>query len=78
MSELFGILASSQAWLTTLNLINETDKTEEAHIVSIMITALDVLPRMAYYLTADQWRIDIIRNNTFDPDHLTNSWWEYR
>ncbi|XP_008546546.2 angiotensin-converting enzyme [Microplitis demolitor] len=78
VSELFGILASSQAWLTTLNLINETDKTEEAHIVSIMITALDVLPRMAYYLTADQWRIDIIRNNTFDPDHLTNSWWEYR
>ncbi|XP_044583140.1 angiotensin-converting enzyme-like [Cotesia glomerata] len=78
VSELFGILASSQAWLTTLNLINETDKTEEAHLVSIMMTALDVLPRMAYYFTADQWRIDVIKNNTFDPENLMSSWWKYR
>ncbi|XP_034950729.1 angiotensin-converting enzyme-like protein Ace3 [Chelonus insularis] len=78
VSELFGILAASPAWLSTLNLTNETKDPDELQIISIMITALDILPRLAYYFSGDMWRIDTIKNNTFNPEHLTTSWWKYR
>lgn len=78
VSELFGILAASRAWLLSLNLVNETDDLDQARIASIMITALDVLPRMAYYLSADMWRIEAMKNNSYDPNELTESWWQYR
>ena len=78
MAEFFGILSVSPVWLNSTGLIkNETDG-EEAKIVSLMLTALDVLPRMAYYLTVDAWRMDAIQNKTMDHSRLTSNWWKYR
>ncbi|KAK0160601.1 hypothetical protein PV328_007993 [Microctonus aethiopoides] len=78
VAELFGILSTSNSWLCSLNLLNETNDIEDTRIVLLMITALDVLPRLAYYHSADMWRIDLINNNTLEPKDLINSWWEYR
>lgn len=78
IEELFGVLSMSKAWLQSLNLVAESDDSDEIRVVSLMTTALDVLPRMAYYLAADMWRLDTIRNKTFDPSELTANWWKYR
>lgn len=61
-----------------MKLVNETDDPDQVRIVSLMITALDILPRMAYYLTADTWRLDAIQNNSFDSSQLLSTWWQYR
>jgi len=47
-------------------------------IVSLMITALHVLPRLAYYYAADLWRINAIEKNITDSSNLISSWWKYR
>ncbi|XP_011300357.1 angiotensin-converting enzyme-like isoform X2 [Fopius arisanus] len=78
MEELFGVLSMSRAWLLSLNLVNETDDQDEVRVVSLMMTALDVLPRMAYYLGADLWRLHVIQNKSLTPGELTVAWWEYR
>ncbi|XP_063975788.1 angiotensin-converting enzyme-like [Diachasmimorpha longicaudata] len=78
VEELFGVLSISRAWLMSLNLVKESDDQDEIRVVSLMITALDVLPRLAYYLTADMWRLDSIRNKILDSNDLTATWWEYR
>lgn len=75
ISELFGILSASPAWLNRFMYnVSETDQ----KIVSLMITALDVLPRLAYYMSADMWRINAIENNITDSAELIKSWWKYR
>ncbi|XP_043267787.1 angiotensin-converting enzyme-like [Venturia canescens] len=78
VAELFGVLSVSQAWLNSRDLIDNSTDLDQAHIVSLMITALDVLPRMAYYLAADNWRIDATENRTFDGSDMATSWWNYR
>jgi len=47
-------------------------------IVSLMLTALNVLPRLAYYYAADLWRLNAIQENITDPANLVSSWWKYR
>lgn len=79
IAELFGILSTSHAWLHSRDLVNKTnDDADEIKMIPLMISALDVLPRMSYYLTADKWRIDLIENNTFDNDKIVSTWWQYR
>lgn len=78
VAELFGVLSVSHAWLSSRGLISNTTDLDEARTVSLMITALDVLPRMAYYLAADTWRIDAIQNKSLDVADLTSTWWKYR
>ncbi|KAK2582171.1 hypothetical protein KPH14_004528 [Odynerus spinipes] len=77
LSELFGILSASPAWLSRNGLMYDINDTDHK-IVSLMITALDVLPRLAYYMSADMWRINAIENNITDPAELIKSWWKYR
>ncbi|XP_015117890.1 angiotensin-converting enzyme [Diachasma alloeum] len=78
VEELFGVLSMSRAWLLSLNLVKESDDQDEVRVVSLMMTALDVLPRLAHYLAADMWRLDSIKNKLLDPNELTATWWEYR
>ncbi|XP_043492223.1 angiotensin-converting enzyme-like isoform X1 [Polistes fuscatus] len=77
LSELFGILSASPVWLQRNHLIYNVSDSDQK-IVSLMITALDVLPRLAYYISADLWRINAIENNITDSAELIKSWWEYR
>ncbi|XP_043686229.1 angiotensin-converting enzyme-like [Vespula pensylvanica] len=77
VSELFGILSVSPVWLQRNHLIYNISDTDQK-IVSLMITALDVLPRLAYYISADVWRIDAIENNITDSTELIKSWWKHR
>lgn len=78
ISELFGILSISPAWLNHSNLLDNSTDNEQRQIVSLMVTALDVLPRLAYYLSADTWRIDAVNNGIKEPVNLTSSWWKHR
>ncbi|KAL0108223.1 hypothetical protein PUN28_015047 [Cardiocondyla obscurior] len=77
ISILFGILSGSPAWLNHTYLMNSTNN-DQRMIVSLMITALNVLPRLAYYYSADLWRLNAIQKNITDPADLIASWWEYR
>lgn len=58
--------------------MNATNDDEQRMIVSLMITALDILPRLAYYYSVDMWRINAIKKNITDPADLVSSWWKYR
>ncbi|XP_046476577.1 angiotensin-converting enzyme 2 isoform X2 [Neodiprion pinetum] len=78
ISELFSILSVSPAQLQTLGLVSNDTDTDHSQITSLMITALDVLPRLAYYISADVWRINVIKNGTFEPKVLLETWWQYR
>ncbi|XP_076296996.1 angiotensin-converting enzyme [Lasioglossum baleicum] len=77
VGELFGIIAASSAWLNHSRIVDKSTDTEQLLMVSLMITALDVLPRLAYYMSADMWRIKA--NETgMKPEDLTSSWWQHR
>lgn len=78
VAELLSIISVSPGQLVALELIDNSTDTEHSKISSLMITALDVLPRLAYYISADLWRIDVIKNGTFMPNELVQSWWQYR
>ncbi|XP_032453700.1 angiotensin-converting enzyme [Nasonia vitripennis] len=78
VAELFSILAASPAWLRNVGLMNASIGHEEAKLASLTITALDVLPRLAYYRTVDEWRLQAIENNETDPKKLTSDWWKHR
>ncbi|XP_015176464.1 PREDICTED: angiotensin-converting enzyme-like [Polistes dominula] len=77
ISELFGILSASPVWLQRNHLIYNVSDSDQK-IVSLMITALDLLPRLAYYISADLWRINAIEKNITDSAELIKTWWEYR
>nr|XP_003703938.1 PREDICTED: angiotensin-converting enzyme-like [Megachile rotundata]XP_012142021.1 PREDICTED: angiotensin-converting enzyme-like [Megachile rotundata]XP_012142022.1 PREDICTED: angiotensin-converting enzyme-like [Megachile rotundata] len=78
LSELFGILAASPAWLNYTQVMNDSADNNERLIVSLMITALNVLPSLAYYMAADMWRINAINEGIKDPEELISSWWKHR
>lgn len=78
MSELFGILAASPAWLNYTRIIDDSSNNDQNLIVSLMITALNTLPRIAYYISVDMWRINAIEKNLTNPEDLISSWWQYR
>ncbi|XP_018307844.1 angiotensin-converting enzyme [Mycetomoellerius zeteki] len=78
ISTLFGILSASPAWLNHTHLMNSTKDPEQRMIVSLMITALNIFPRLAYYYSADLWRLNAIRENITNPADLIASWWNYR
>lgn len=58
--------------------MNSINDNEQRMIVSLMITALNVLPRLAYYYSADLWRLNTIEKNITDPTDLISSWWKFR
>ncbi|XP_032684214.1 angiotensin-converting enzyme 2-like isoform X2 [Odontomachus brunneus] len=78
ISTLFGVLSTSPAWLNQTNLMSASNNNEERMIVSLIITALDVLPRLAYYYSADMWRLNAITKNITDRAELMLTWWEHR
>ncbi|EFN81186.1 Angiotensin-converting enzyme [Harpegnathos saltator] len=78
ISTLFGIISASPGWLNHTNLMNTSNDNEQRMIVSLMITALDILPRLTYYYSADMWRLNAIAKNISDPVDLLSSWWKHR
>ncbi|XP_012062567.1 PREDICTED: angiotensin-converting enzyme 2-like [Atta cephalotes] len=78
ISTLFGILSTSPAWLNHTHLMNNIKDDQQRMIVSLMITALSIFPRLAYYYSADLWRLNAIRENITNPADLITSWWNYR
>ncbi|KOC69979.1 Angiotensin-converting enzyme [Habropoda laboriosa] len=78
VSELFGILAASPAWLNYTHLMDNSTDSEQRLIVSLMITALNTLPQITYYMSADMWRIDAIEKGITNPEDLISSWWKHR
>ena len=77
-------MSMSPAWLDSIGLVKrekwESDDQfkEEIRLVSEMVTALDILPRLAYYISADLWRLDVLQKGITDPIELTKSWWKHR
>jgi len=58
--------------------MNNIKDDQQRMIVSLMITALSIFPRLAYYYSADLWRLNAIRENITNPADLITSWWNYR
>lgn len=48
---------------------NENEMTE------LLLVALRVLPKMAFYMTADKWRLEVLQNG---GDNMVASWWNMR
>ncbi|XP_014475426.1 PREDICTED: angiotensin-converting enzyme-like [Dinoponera quadriceps] len=78
ISILFGILSTSPAWINHTGLMNASNDNEQRMIVSLMIAALDIFPRLAYYYSVDMWRLNAIEKNINEPADLVSSWWKYR
>ncbi|XP_015430692.1 PREDICTED: angiotensin-converting enzyme-like [Dufourea novaeangliae] len=78
VSELFSILAASPAWLNYTRVTDNSTDNQQHLMVSLMITALNVLPRLAYYMSADMWRINAIETGSTKTEDLISSWWKYR
>lgn len=78
VSELFGILAASPAWLNYTHIIDDSSDNDQNLITSLMITALNTLPQIVYYISVDMWRINAIKKNITNSEDLISSWWEYR
>ncbi|XP_076629285.1 angiotensin-converting enzyme [Colletes latitarsis] len=78
VSELFGILAASPAWLNYTHIMDNSTDNDQHLIVSLMITALNTLPRLAYYMSVDMWRINVIETGITNPEDVVSSWWKYR
>lgn len=78
MSELFGIFAASPAWLNYTRIIDDSSDNDQNLITSLMITALNTLPQIVYYISVDMWRINAIKKNITNSEDLISSWWEYR
>lgn len=47
----------------------------EHRLAARLLLALRVLPKIAYYLAADFWRLDELQNPS---ENIEQSWWEYR
>ncbi|XP_076766424.1 angiotensin-converting enzyme [Xylocopa sonorina] len=78
VTELFGILAASPAWLNYIDVMDNSTDNEQHLMISLMITALNTLPRISYYMSADMWRINAIEKGMTKPEDLISSWWMYR
>ncbi|KAG7213428.1 hypothetical protein KM043_002712 [Ampulex compressa] len=78
IAEFFGILSASPAWLNYTHLMNNSIDNEKRTTISLMITALDILPRLAYYMAADMWRINALETGITEEAELISSWWRYR
>lgn len=78
VAELFALLSASPGWLKQVGLISEDLSVEKANQVSLAITAMDVIPRMAYYTSADKWRLEVFEKNETDPKELVSEWWKHR
>ncbi|CAL7934213.1 unnamed protein product [Xylocopa violacea] len=78
VAELFGILAASPAWLNYIHVMDNSTDNEQRLMVSLIITALNTLPRISYYMSADMWRINAIEKGMTKPEDLISSWWAYR
>lgn len=78
VSELFGILAASPAWLNYTRIIDDSSDNDQNLITSLMITALNTLPQIVYYISVDMWRINAIKKNITNSEDLISSWWAYR
>lgn len=73
-------MSMSPIWLQTTGLVDkeiwETNENlaEDIRIVSM----LDILPRLAYYISVDYWRLNILEKNITDSKEIVSLWWKHR
>lgn len=48
---------------------------ESAKMTKLLLVALRVLPKLAYYMAAEKWRLEEMENSSGD---LVESWWNKR
>lgn len=54
----------------------ESDYTDfENGLAAKLLLALRVLPKLAYYIAADVWRLEELQNPS---ENIVNNWWEIR
>jgi hypothetical protein len=44
----------------------------------LLLVALQTLPKLPYYLAADQWRLEVLSNNVKNVTELNESWRRFR
>lgn len=79
-AEYFGLMSMSPIWLQTIGLVEkETWESNEELAENLRIVSmLNVLPRLAYYVSADFWRLKVLKENITDTKELALSWWKHR
>ncbi|KAJ4450502.1 hypothetical protein ANN_01929 [Periplaneta americana] len=79
---LSSLLATTPQYLKQLGLLttkdNEAETVELAKASLLLLTALQTLPKLPYYLAADLWRIEILNNNVTNVTEMNNSWRRFR
>lgn len=54
---------------------SKSEDNEAFKMTKLLLVALRVMPRLAYSLMADKWRLEALEQNSTD---LAASWWKYR
>ncbi|XP_069675484.1 angiotensin-converting enzyme-like protein Ace3 [Periplaneta americana] len=79
---LSSLLATTPQYLKQLGLLitkdNEAETVELAKASLLLLTAMQTLPKLPYYLAADLWRIEILNNNVTNVTEMNNSWRRFR
>jgi hypothetical protein len=44
----------------------------------LLLVALQTLPKLPYYLAADQWRLEVLSSNMTNVTELNESWRRFR
>jgi hypothetical protein len=79
---LSALLATSPRYLQQLGLLaskpSQQGLSKYSKASLLLLVALHTLPKLPYYLAADQWRLEVLSSNMTNITELSNSWRRYR
>ena len=79
---LSALLAASPFYLRQLGMLtsknNQQGSVDHTEASLLLLVALQTLPKLPYYLAADQWRLEVLNSNLTNVTELNESWRRYR
>jgi len=79
---LSALLATSPFYLRQLGMLtsknNQQGSVDHTEASLLLLVALQTLPKLPYYLAADQWRLEVLNSNMTTVTELNESWRRYR
>ena len=79
---LSALLATSPFYLRQLGVLtsknNQQGSVDHTEASLLLLVALQTLPKLPYYLAADQWRLEVLSSNLTNVTELNESWRRFR
>lgn len=76
------LLATSPLYLQQLGVLTSENiqqgSVEHTEASLLLLVALQTLPKLPYYLAADQWRLEVLNSNLTNVTELNDSWRRFR